>query len=369
MWSRLTSFAHLLAAARASARGKRFRPPVLAFHSELEYELLALKEELEQKTYRPGPYRTFMIREPKPRLISAAPYRDRVIHHALTRVLEPIYERSFIYDSYACRQGKGTHAAMRRCQEFARRHPWVYKADIAKFFPSIDHAVLKGMLRRKIKDVDVLWLADLLIDHSNTQEEVYHLFPGDNLFTPSERRRGIPLGNQTSQFLANVYLDPLDHFVKERLRLPGYVRYVDDFVCFADSRDELRHARREIAAFLATLRLKVHPTKDVIFPARQGIRFVGYRVWGSHVKLVAENVYRFRRRLRGLQRRYARYEINWKTAVAPVASWIGHAMQADTFTLRERLFLEHRFRRAAAVPRVARRVVQQSTGERPLGLP
>jgi retron-type reverse transcriptase len=158
LWEHLTSFENLLHAAYRSARGKRWLPHVLGYHADLEYRLLDLRAALRGKTYQPGSYRTFTIRQPKPRLISAAPFRDRVVHHALVNLLEPIFERSFIADSYACRQGKGTHAAVRRCQHFARRHRWVYKADVRKFFPSIDHALLKGLLARKVKDPDVLWL-------------------------------------------------------------------------------------------------------------------------------------------------------------------------------------------------------------------
>ena len=234
LWEQVISFEALLRAADTARRGKRFRPTVAAFHFDQERELWRLHEELSTKTYRPGAYRTFVICEPKPRQISAAPYRDRVVHHALVKVLEPLYERSFIADSYACRKGKGTHAGVDRCQQFARRFRYVLKADVQKFFPSLDHEILKGLVVRKIKDKDVLWLVGQIIDHSNPQEEVVNYFPGDDLFTPSERRRGIPIGNQTSQFFANVYLDPLDHFVKDRLRIKGYVRYVDDFLLFAD---------------------------------------------------------------------------------------------------------------------------------------
>jgi retron-type reverse transcriptase len=345
LWERLISFANLLAAAKKSARGKRFKPEVLRFHIELEHELHRLRDELGRKAYRPGPYRIFHIREPKVRLISAAPYRDRVVHHALVNVLEPVFERCFVFDSYACR--KGTHAAVRRVRLYLRRHAWVWKADIRKFFPSIDHEALKGLLARKVADPDVLGLAGLLIGHSNPQEVVYDLFPGDDLFTPAERR-GLPLGNQTSQFFASVYLDPLDHFLKDRLGLPGLVRYVDDFVAFADDKRTLAAARRSAAEFLAGLRLRLHPNKDAIFPARQGTPFLGYRVCATHVKLAPENVYRFRRRLRSLQDRYARREVEWEQVRPRLASWIGHAQQADTFRLRERLLAEHPFRRAPA---------------------
>lgn len=223
LWSHLISFDNLLRSAEKACKGKRFRPSTAAFHFNLEHELWALHEELANKTYRPGTYRSFFIHEPKKRQISAAPYRDRVVHHALTQVLEPIFEKCFISDSYACRKGKGTHAAVDRCQEFARQFRYVLKADIQKFFPSIDHEILKQLVARRIKDPDVLWLVSQIIDHSNPQEEVQNWFSGDDLFTPTEHSRGIPIGNQTSQFFANVYLDPLDHFVKNRLRIKGYV--------------------------------------------------------------------------------------------------------------------------------------------------
>ena len=245
LWDRMISFESLLHAAHAAARGKRFKPGVARFVFDLERQLLLLHEELASKTYRPGPYRTFTIYEGKTRQISAAPFRDRVVHHALTGVLEPIFERSFIFDSYACRKGKGTHAAVDRCQQFARRYRYVLKADVRKFFPSIDHQILKTLITRKIKDPDVLWLVGLIIDHSNPQDPVLMWFPGDDLFTPTERRRGLPLGNQTSQFFANVYLDPLDHFVCDRLG-SSYVRYVDDFLVFADDKRRLHEVRVEI---------------------------------------------------------------------------------------------------------------------------
>ena len=244
LWQRMSSFEHLLRAAETARRGKRFRPTVADFEFNLESELWKLHAELKSRGYRPGAYRSFLILEPKERLISAAPYGDRIVHHALTAALEPIFEPAFVFDSYACRRGKGTHAAVRRCQEFARRYPFVLKADIRKFFPSIDHEILKQRIARKIKDPDVQWLAGRIIDHGSLPDPAHDWFPTDDLFTPSERRRGIPIGNQTSQFFANVYLDPLDHFVKERLRIKGYVRYVDDFLLFADDKRTLARATR-----------------------------------------------------------------------------------------------------------------------------
>src|SRR5262249_43096534 len=156
----------------------------------------------------------------------------------------------------------------------------------------IDHAVLQGLLARKVKDADVLWLTALLIDHSNPQEEVQLWFPGDDLFTPTDRRRGLPIGNQTSQFFANVVLDPLDHFVRDRLGVGGYVRYCDDFLVFADDKATLAEVRRPIADFLAGLRLRLHPTKNVVFPVQQGIPFLGYRIFPTHRLLAKANVWR-----------------------------------------------------------------------------
>jgi retron-type reverse transcriptase len=347
LWPQVISFEALLRAAEQACKGKRFRPGVAAFHFHLEPELWKLHEELSTKTYRPGAYRTFVICEPKPRQISAAPYRDRVVHHALVNVLEPIYERTFIADSYACRKGKGTHAAVRRCQHFARRFRYVLKADVQKFFPSVDHEILKALVARKIKDRDVLWLVSRIIDGSNPQEEVVNYFPGDDLFTPGERRQGIPIGNQTSQFFANVYLDPLDHFVKDRLGIKGYVRYVDDFLVFADDKRHLADVREQIQDFLASLRLRLHPTKNVVFPVRDGLRFLGYRVLPTHRLLVKENVWRFLRRLRQMQRDYAQWRVSFAAIYQRLMSWNGHAQQANTYRLRCRLFDRISFQRAA----------------------
>ncbi len=346
LWNDLISWDNLLHAVRKAQRGKRFRREVARFIFHLEPELLRLQEELSQRTYLPGPYRTFRIYEPKPRLISAAPFRDRVVHHALTNVIGPIFERSFIFDSYACRIGKGTHAAVDRCQRYARRFRYVLKADIRKFFPSIDHQILKQLISRKIKDPDVLWLVNLIVDHSNPQDRIVTWFADDTLFTPLERRRGLPLGNQTSQFFANVYLDPLDHFVKDSFSVGGYIRYVDDFLLFSNDKRQLARARSEIAQLLSQLRVRLHPTKCVVFPARQGIRFLGYRIFPTHRLLVKENVWRFRRRLRQMESSYLQGDLSPADLRQRIRSWIGHAAHANTFRLRCQVISSVSFRRA-----------------------
>jgi retron-type reverse transcriptase len=346
LWEKLISFENLYQAAAQSCRGKRLRPTAAQFHFHLENELWRLHEQLRDKTYQPGTYRTFVICEPKPRQISAAPYRVRIVHHALTQILEPIFERSFIADSYACRKGKGTHAAVRRAQRFAKRFRYVLKADIQKFFPSVDHEILKALVARKVKDPDALWLAGRIIDHSNPQEPVASLYPGDDLFALSARRRGIPIGNQTSQFFANVYLDPLDHFIKDRLGIKGYVRYVDDFLIFADDKGQLADVREAVKNFLIRLRLRLHADKTVVFPVAAGMPILGYRVFATHRLLAKANVRRFRRRVRRLQADYACGRIAFADIQPRIMSWLGHARQANTYRLRCRLFDTIRFQRA-----------------------
>jgi retron-type reverse transcriptase len=320
---------------------------VARFRFDLERQLCRLQDELTTKTYEPGPYHTFEICEPKRRLISAAPFRDRVVHHALCNVLEPIFERCFVFDSYACRKGKGTHAAVARFQSFARRHGYVLKCDVRKFFPSIDHELLKSNLARKIKDIDVLWLIARIIDGSNPQEPVLRWYPEDDLLTPSERRRGLPIGNQTSQFFANVFLNPFDHFVTETIRVPGYVRYCDDFAIFGDDKPWLAHVRERCRQFLSTLRLTLHPDKSVISPVKHGCRFLGYRVFPHHRRLPRSNLVRFRRRLRAMQRAFAKGAIDTRSIHRRLVSWIGHALHANTERLRADILADTIFVRAA----------------------
>ncbi|MCP5090899.1 MAG: RNA-dependent DNA polymerase [Gammaproteobacteria bacterium] len=346
LWEPLTDFSNLYRAAHQAARGKRRRPNVLRFMFHLERQLLALQQELLAGTYVPGAYHEFHIQEPKPRLISAAPFRDRVVHHILCNQIEPIFERSFIHDSYACRVGKGTHAALDRFTEFAQRYPFVLKCDVSRFFPSIDHVILKNLVARKIKDPRVLWLVALIIDHSNPQEPVSHIFPGDDLLTPLEHSIGLPIGNQTSQFFANLYLDPLDHFVKEKLGVPGYCRYCDDFVIFSRDKAFLAEARERCRRFLEGLRLQLHPRKSVIYRVDDGPRFLGFRMFSGHRRLARENVARMRRRLHQLQREFAQGRLEYEDVQQRIQSWIGHARHGDTWKLRKHLFAEVVFTRA-----------------------
>jgi retron-type reverse transcriptase len=349
LWPQVVSFPNLVAAARLARRGKRSRDNVAAFEVHLERELCRLQDDLRTKQYLPGAYRTFWIHDPKKRLISAAPYRDRVVHHALCRVLQPIFERSFISDSYASRPGKGTHAALNRCTQFMRKYAYVLKCDVRKYFPSIDHEVLKEVIARRIKDRDVLWLVERILDHANEQEEVQEWYCGDDLFSPLERRHGLPIGNQTSQFFANVYLDSFDHWLKQDQRMSAYIRYMDDFVLFSDDKERLAVLREQCAAFLDGIRLRLHPKKSVISRTRDGVRFLGLRVFRAYRLLPRENIVRMRRRVRWMQREYAAARMHWPGIYCRMMSWQGHARHADAYQLRERICAEAVFRRQTAV--------------------
>jgi RNA-directed DNA polymerase len=206
-----------------------------------------------ERRVQDGTYRNFRILDPKPREISAAPFRDRVVHHALTRVLEPIFEPRFSRNSFACRKGLGTHKALERAREGARRCAYVLKCDVRRYFASIDHQILNAQLARTIKCGPTLELAARIIagftpEQHLGREDVIRYFPGDNLFSPWERRRGLPLGNQTSQFFANLYLNAMDRLVDERLKPDVYTRYVDDFVVFGDSKARLAEMRLACAS-------------------------------------------------------------------------------------------------------------------------
>lgn len=337
LYERIVAFDNLARAAQAARRGKRGRPDVATFEFNLERELLRLQAELRDESYRPGAYRQFRIFEPKERLISRAPFRDRVVHHAICRVIEPLFEPTFSAHSFACRIGKGTHRALDRFQALAREHRWALTCDIAKFFPSIDHQALLDLLRRKIRDRRCLSLIEQIVASSPPQESPMAYFPGDDLLTPLTRRRGLPIGNLTSQFFANVYLNPLDHFVERTLRCGTYLRYCDDFVLFADDRAPLSAWRRAIAACIEPLRLRLHPGKSIVRRTARGIRFLGFRAFPGRRLLARENVVRFKRRLRRLRRDCADGRIGVEAVTASVRGWVAHAQHADTGALRASL--------------------------------
>lgn len=329
LYNQLCEWTNLWQAALKARNGKRFRPNVASFEFCREQELLALQSALRSETYRPGRYRSFWIHEPKHRLISAAPYRDRVVHHAVCRLIEPVWETVFISDSYACRVGKGSLAAMKRAHEFCRRFQYVLKCDIQRFFPSIDHQILLMQLSRKLKDRRLLSLLEVILKHPFPGQAAGPRFQGDDLFTPTERICGLPIGNQTSQFFGNVMLNPLDHYVKEELRIKGYVRYADDFLIFSNDRQQLAEIRDQVRSFLLPFRLRIHPHKSIVFPTRCGLPFLGYRLLPEQIRLGRKHLPKLRQRLREFERSCAEGIVSVEDAKASLQSWWGYAMHAD----------------------------------------
>ncbi|RLJ21355.1 RNA-dependent DNA polymerase [bacterium endosymbiont of Escarpia laminata] len=337
LFDSLVSFENLHLAANKARKSKRHKPDVARYFADLENNLICLQRSLGDLSWQPGPYRSFEIREPKTRLISAAHFSDRVVHHALCNIVEPLIDRSFIYDSYANRKGKGTHRAILRCGDFMRCYPYVLQCDIRKYFPSIDHQILKAELHRRLKDRRVLLLLERIIDGSNQQEAVYATFPGDDLFTPLERRQGLPIGNLTSQFLANLYMDPLDQFIKRHLKCRAYLRYSDDFLLFAADKRTLNDWRAELVSFLSGLRLRLHSGKSRVYPSRDGITFLGFRHFPHYRRIVRPTVTRRWQRLKELQAAYRLGEIGLGDVTASMAAWNGHARYANSWSLREQM--------------------------------
>lgn len=340
LWPRVTSFENLYQAFRRARVAKRGRADVAAFEFDLEGNLFRLHRELLDETYRPRGYRNFVVMEPTRRKISAAPFGDRVVHHGLCAVVEPLFDRVFLPHSFANRVGKGTHRALDRCRELVTRYRYVLRADVAKFFPSVDHEILYGLLARRVRCAPTRRLMRRILDSgAGVLADEYEMtwFPGDTLLGPAERPRGLPIGNLTSQFWANVYLHELDRFVVRGLAWDAYVRYVDDFLLFADTKAELHEARRRIDECVGGLRLRLHPRKTRVSPVTAGVPFLGFVHRPGRVRLKRDGVDRFRRRWRRHQRAFAEGAVPITRLSASMRSWVAHASYGQTYRLRTAL--------------------------------
>jgi hypothetical protein len=338
LYHKITNFTALHHATLKAVKGKRKKPGVASFLATMEKECLTLSDKLSNKTWQPGRYTEIHVLDPKPRMVSAAPFRDRVVHHALCHVINPLFEKTFIYDSYANRLKKGTHRAIDRYQHFARGCKHVLRCDIYRFFPSIDHEIIKQDLRWRLKCQDTLWLLDKIIDGSNKQETVNIYYSDDDLFTPFQRKRGLPIGNLTSQFFGNLYMNALDHYIKEVLRVKKYLRYVDDFALFHDDPNILQKWQNKISLFLEKRRLKLHPRKTYITETAKMAEFLGYLIWPEKRRLPEPNVKRFRDRLRRTRDQWRSGVISDEKVRQRINGWIGHAQKANSYNLRKAIF-------------------------------
>lgn len=302
LFGTICSWENLEHAARLTRRHKRYRIYAEDFELRRESHLEAIRAELLAGNWQPKAYRTFTIFDPKERLICAPCYRDRIVHHALCNVIGPVLERAWIDHSYSCRTGKGTGAARERCRQEVAHRRYVLKMDMRRYFPSIDHGILKEKLRRHVKCKRTLALADRIIDSWRDEDAAPVWHPGDDLLDPLNHPRGLPIGALTSQLFANEYLSRIDHWVQEEIRPAAYLRYTDDLLLFSDDKRMLATVREQMIGELSRERLRPHPTKCRVHACREGIPFLGFRFFPDRVRVLRENRMRFERRMAGIRR-------------------------------------------------------------------
>jgi RNA-directed DNA polymerase len=333
------SFDNLLAAYTAAARGKHGSGAVARFAFKPGDHVLALQRALAAGTWRPGAYVQFAIHESKRRWISAAPFADRVVHHALMQVVQPRFERNFSPHSFANRVGLGTHRAVNRLQGLAQQHRCVLRLDVQRHFPSIDHMVLLDLLDRRTPEPGLQRVVRLILVSGEgvadpEQADPGWLYPGDDLLALT-RPRGLPVGNLTSQHWSNVYMHPLDEFCQRTLGCSAYVRYVDDFALFHDDKYVLADWRAQIIAFLARrLRLRIHENAAHVQACSAGIPWLGFVVYPGHRRVKARKVVEGTRRLQHMYDSWCAGAVSFAEFDACVQGWINHVRHADTLGLR-----------------------------------
>jgi len=313
-YENIISIKNLVLAWKKARKGKTQKKYIIEFEDHLGKNLKQIQQELENETYFPTILKNFIIRDPKTRKISKSEFRDRIVHHALCNVVEPIFDRKFIYDSCANRKGKGNLFAVKRFEKFQRKvtknltsNAYCLKADIKHYFQEIDRKILLEIIKREIKDEKTINLIQLILNNF-------------------EKNKGMPLGNLTSQFFANVYLNELDKFVKHELKVKHYIRYVDDFVILYESKEQLQIWKDKIEKFLKEkLHLELHPNKSKIVSLSKGVDFVGFRIF-YHYKLIRK------RNRKAMKNKILKFEDKNKL-MESFKGWKAYAKWANTFYL------------------------------------
>jgi len=338
LYKKTYSIENLISAFKRAKLGKSKKGYVVEFESDLDENLRQLQLELKNRIYQPRKLKKFIVRDPKTRTIHASIFRDRIVHHAIINILKPIYEGIFIYDSFAGRENKGTHSAVERFEYFLRKvsssgkrvkepfnnnsiRGFVLKADIKHYFATMNHEILITILRKNIEDEDFIGLVKIVLDNFDTKI----------------KGQGVPLGNYTSQFLANVYLNRLDYFVKHRLKAKYYIRYVDDFIILHRDKKILEEYLIKISKYLKNLRLELHPEKSGICPLRNGITFLGYRIFYHYRLLKKRNINHFLNKLKENVRLYEEGMIDKKKLESFLKGWFGYAKFANTHNFRKKI--------------------------------
>jgi retron-type reverse transcriptase len=323
---------NLFAAWNIFKRDKRNRSDVAVFEHHLEEHIFQLHRELQEKTYRHGPYRGFWIHDPKLRRINKTTVRDRVLHHAIFNILNPIFENTLISTAFSCRVGKGTHKGVQEVTKMLRRESRNYtrrcyalKCDVRKFFDSVDHTVLLDLLGRKIKDANTMWLLNEVVSSFASTRNLFQV-------------RGVPIGNLTSQLFANIYMNELDQFVKHELKVKYYARYTDDFVIVSSDRAYLAQLIEPINRFLGEhLMLELHPKKVGIRTDRQGIDFLGYVTLPHYVSVRTKTKRRIFRKLKERVSDFRSDIITKETLLGSLRSYLGVFSHADAHETEEEL--------------------------------
>lgn len=324
-YEKIYNMSNLLLAWRKARKGKTKKKYVKEFEKDTLGNLFKLHSELKNQTYQPKPLITFILRDPKTRKISKADFRDRVVHHALFRIIESSFDKNFIYDSCANRKGKGNLFALREFERFIKKvtknfhsEAFCLKADIKHYFQEVDHEILISLLKRKIDDECVMTLIKKILENGKEIEG-----------------KGMPLGNLTSQFFANVYLNKLDKFVKHKLKARFYIRYVDDFVILHKSKEQLEIWKRKIREFLnGELKLALHRDKSKIIFIPRGVDFVGFRIF-YHFKLLRKrNIKNMKRKIQ----QFINREISEEKILESFQGWNAYARWANSYNLRKQIF-------------------------------
>lgn len=344
IYPKIYDFENLHNAYKKAIKCKRDRPDVMEYTDRLEENLIQLQNEFVWKTYEVGRYNIFYVYEPKKRMIMSLQFKDRVAQHAIYSQLNPFFEKQFIFDSYACRVGKGTHRAVNRLYGWLKqtdRKPQRYyylKLDISKYFYRVDHEILMGILSRKIADKDLLHVLSVIINCEDTHFGLpLGADVGNVAYDELLGDVGLPIGNLTSQMFANLYLNELDQFCKHRLKLRFYIRYMDDIIILHHDKRFLETVKQEIQIFLdERLRLQLN-NKTCIRPTSMGIEFVGFRVWSTHLKLRKKTAKKLKKRLKYLFAAFVAGEIDRATLDRSIASYKGILQHFNSYGLRQSL--------------------------------
>lgn len=354
MFFKITCWENLLCAYYHARCDNRYKYPACRFSFFLESSLIKLRDELLDNSYYPSAYTYFVIKDPKERNVAAPSFRDRVVQHALASVIEPIFEKIFIEDTYACRKGRGTHFGAKRVKKFlmaARcihgkdKNIYVLQCDIRKFFQSISWDTLLELISKKIKSPQTIDLLQKIVTtHTSIQKRTIKqlsLLENNNneeVVSPS-LRRGLPIGNLTSQLFANIYLNALDHFIKENLRERWYGRYMDDFLIIHEDKEHLKEIRNSINSFLKEkLKLQLHPKKVTIKNVKDGIPFVGYRIFYDHILIRGSTLLRMQRKYKLRKKQLKKGLIDEYKLNSTIKSFEGHLKKANAWKLKQKMF-------------------------------